>query len=298
MITDKEREQGIYNVTIAGSILNFVLVLIKFFTGIIGNSAAMIADAVHSLSDFLTDIIVLVFVRVSSKPRDKCHDYGHGKYETFATLLIGFILLLVGLGIAWNGISAIISVIRGQTLASPGILALIAAVISVLSKEALYQYTVIRGRQLKSDVVIANAWHHRSDAFSSIATTIGIGGAIFLGDHWTVLDPLAALFVSFFIIKMSFKLMKPCTDELMEMSLPEDVENEITSIVMSFEGVSDMHNLHTRKMGNKYAIEFHIRMDGQTPLARAHDKITEIERRLIEQYGQGTHVIIHTEPVK
>jgi cation diffusion facilitator family transporter len=177
-------------------------------------------------------------------------------------------------------------------------LALIAAVVSIVFKEVLYQYTVIYGRNLKSDAVIANAWHHRSDALSSIATTVGIAGAIFLGDKWTILDPLAALFVSFFIVKVAFKLAKPSVDELMEKSLPDDVENEITAIVESFEEVSDLHNLHTRKMGNNYAIEFHIRMDGKTSLAQTHDKITEIEQRLKEQYGPKTHVIIHTEPMK
>ena len=297
-LSDKEREQSIYRVTVVGSIVNFLLLLFKFAAGILGHSAAMIADAVHSLSDFITDIIVLAFVQVANRPKDKNHDYGHGKFETFATLLIGFMLLLVGIGIAWNGVSAIISQIQGQTLESPGLLAFIAAVISLLFKEALYQYTIIRGRKLKSDAVVANAWHHRSDAFSSIATTIGIGGAFFLGSKWSILDPLTALFVSFFIIKVAFKLMKPTSDELMEKSLPDDVESEIIAIVESFEGVSDLHNLHTRKMGNNYAIEFHIRMEGNTSLTQSHERISEIEQRLRKQYGHAIHVIIHTEPIK
>ena len=297
-ITDKKREQSIYKVTIAGSIINFVLVLFKFAAGILGSSAAMIADAVHSLSDFFTDFIVFVFVRISNKPKDKCHDYGHGKYETFATLIIGISLLLIGLWIAWTGLTSIISVVRGTMLAGPGMIALITAVLSIVLKEVAYQYTVIYGRKLKSDALIANAWHHRSDAFSSIATTIGIGGAILLGDKWTILDPLAALFVSFFIVKIAIKLLKPCIDELMEKSLSDDIENEIIALVTSFEGVSDLHNLFTRKMGNIYAIEFHIRIDGSTSLAQAHAKVTEIEQCLKKLYGQGTHVIIHTEPVK
>jgi cation diffusion facilitator family transporter len=272
--------------------------VIKFVAGIVGNSAAMIADAVHTLSDFITDVIVIVFVRISNKPKDKDHDYGHGKFETFATLLIGFFLLLVGIGIAWNSVSAIISVIRGAALESPGMLALAAALISIVSKEVLYQYTVICGRKLSSDAVIANAWHHRSDAFSSIATTMGIGGAIFLGDKWTILDPAAALLVSFFIVKVAIKLMKPSIDELTEKSLSDEVENEITAIIESFEEVYNLHNLHTRKLGNNYAIEFHIRMDGNTSLTLAHEKVTEIEQKLKEHYGQATHVIIHTEPTK
>jgi cation diffusion facilitator family transporter len=296
---DREREYGIYKVTVAGSIVNFALVLFKFIAGVLGNSSAMIADAVHSLSDFVTDVIVVVFVRISSKPKDKSHDYGHGKFETFATLLVCLTLLFVGLGIAWSGGKKIFDVlVMNEDLAPPGILALLAAVVSIVSKEILYQYTIICGRKLKSDAVTANAWHHRSDAFSSIASAIGIAGAIILGAQWTILDPLAALFVSFFIVRIAFKLMRPCLDELLEKSLPDEIENEIAEIVLSFDGVSDLHNMFTRKIGNNCAIEFHIRMDGATSLAEAHDKVSLIELQLKERYGRGIHVIIHTEPVK
>jgi len=206
-------------------------------------------------------------------------------------------LLVVGAGIAWNGVSDIIFVIEGGTLPTPTMIALVAAVVSIVSKEILYRYTIVHARKLNSDVLIANAWHHRSDGLTSIATTAGIGGAIFLGAKWTVLDPLAALFVSIFIIVMAIKLMKPCLDELMEKSLPDNVENEIISIVESFDGVSDLHHLHTRKLGKSCAIEFHIRMDGKTPLEQAHNTVTEIEKRLKEHYGLATHVIIHMEPL-
>jgi len=295
---DKARERGIYKVTLIGSVVNIVLVAFKFVAGVVGHSSAMIADAAHSLSDLITDVVIIVFVRISNKPSDKDHDYGHGKFETFATLLIGLILLVVGVGIAWNGVSAIISVVNGEILEKPGMIALFGAIITIVFKEILYRYTIIQARKLKSDALTANAWHHRSDGLTSIATTIGIGGAIFLGARWTILDPLAAIFVSIFIIVMAFKLMKPCVDELMERSLPDDVENEITAIVESFEGVTDLHNLRTRKIGNNCAIEFHIRMDGETSLNETHDTVTEIERRLKEHYGQGTHVIVHTEPLK
>ena len=297
-ITDKKREMGIYRVTVIGSVVNILLVAFKFVAGIAGNSAAMIADAVHSLSDIVTDAVIIVFVRISNKPKDKDHDYGHSKFETFATLIIGIVLLAVGLGIAWSGAAKIISVIRGEILESPGMIAFYVAIVSVVFKETLYRYTVICGRKLKSETVIANAWHHRSDAFSSIGTAAGIGGAILLGEKWTVLDPLAALVVSFFIVKVAFQMIKPCMDELMEKSLSDEVENEIISIVESFDGVSDLHHLHTRKLGNSCAIEFHIRMDGKISLSETHEKNTLIENRLKERYGQKTHVIIHTEPVK
>ena len=292
------REKGIYKVTIVGSIVNFLLLVFKFFAGIAGHSAAMLADAVHSLSDFITDIVVIVFVRIAGKPEDKGHDYGHGKYETLATAIIGLLLLCVGFGIFWNGASSIYTFLRGGQLESPGVVALVAALVSIVSKEILYQYTVIQGKKLNSQAVIANAWHHRSDALSSIGTAIGIGGAILLGDHWRVLDPVAAVVVSFFIMKVSVRLLSPCVDELLEKSLPEDVEKEIEQTVLSFPGVSQPHHLRTRRIGNYYAIELHVRMDGKITLEEAHSTATAIENKLKEMFGKGTHVGIHVEPTK
>lgn len=281
------REKGIYKVTIVGSIVNFLLLVFKFFAGIAGHSAAMLADAVHSLSDFITDIVVIVFVRIAGKPEDKGHDYGHGKYETLATAIIGLLLLCVGFGIFWNGASSIYTFLRGGQLESPGVVALVAALVSIVSKEILYQYTVIQGKKLNSQAVIANAWHHRSDALSSIGTAIGIGGAILLGDHWRVLDPVAAVVVSFFIMKVSVRLLIPCVDELLEKSLPEDVEKEIEQTVLSFPGVSQPHHLRTRRIGNYYAIELHVRMDGKITLEEAHSTATAIENKLKEMFGKG-----------
>lgn len=292
------REKGIYKVTIVGSIVNFLLLVFKFFAGIAGHSAAMLADAVHSLSDFITDIVVIIFVRIAGKPEDKGHDYGHGKYETLATAIIGLLLLCVGFGIFWNGASSIYTFLRGGQLESPGVVALVAALVSIVSKEILYQYTVIQGKKLNSQAVIANAWHHRSDALSSIGTAIGIGGAILLGDHWRVLDPVAAVVVSFFIMKVSVRLLIPCVDELLEKSLPEDVEKEIEQTVLSFPGVSQPHHLRTRRIGNYYAIELHVRMDGKITLEEAHSTATAIENKLKEMFGKGTHVGIHVEPTK
>ena len=288
------REKGIYKVTIVGSIVNFLLLVFKFFAGIAGHSAAMLADAVHSLSDFITDIVVSVFVRIAGKPEDKGHDYGHGKYETLATAIIGLLLLCVGFGIFWNGASSIYTFLRGGQLESPGVVALVAALVSIVSKEILYQYTVIQGKKLNSQAVIANAWHHRSDALSSIGTAIGI----LLGDHWRVLDPVAAVVVSFFIMKVSVRLLIPCVDELLEKSLPEDVEKEIEQTVLSFPGVSQPHHLRTRRIGNYYAIELHVRMDGKITLEEAHSTATAIENKLKEMFGKGTHVGIHVEPTK
>ena len=183
------RERDIYRVTLVGSAGNMALLTFKFIAGILGHSSAMIADAIHSLSDFITDVVVLAFVRVSAKPQDESHDYGHGKFETLATFFIGLALIAVATGIIVSGLLAFSRWLKGEEIQAPDRLALWAAVLSLIVKEILYQYTIRAGRRLDSQAVIANAWHHRSDALSSIGTTIGIGGAVLLGNRWTVLDP-------------------------------------------------------------------------------------------------------------
>lgn len=225
-MTQANREREIFRVTWIGSIVNLLLLTFKFVAGIVGHSAAMVADAVHSLSDFVTDVIVILFVRISEKPQDEGHDYGHGKYETLATAIIGIILFFVGVGILYNGAISIIDTLGGKPLAKPSIWALIVAAISILAKELLYRYTILKGKLLNSQALTANAWHHRSDALSSIGTLIGIGGAICLGEQWHILDPIAAIVVSIFIMKVAVQLLKPCVDELLERSLPADIEKK------------------------------------------------------------------------
>ena len=293
-----DREKEICRVTLVGSIVNMTLTAFKFVAGIVGHSAAMVADAVHSLSDLLTDLAVIVFVRISSKPADRGHDYGHGKYETLATTLIGVTLLVVAGGIIFHAVGTIVDWCRGAELPKPGMLALWAALISIVLKELTFLYTVRKGRKLKSTALEANAWHHRSDALSSIGTLVGIGGAILLGKRWTVLDPLASLVVGLFIVRVAWKLLKQCFGDLLEASLPEDVEKEILDIVASFPEVEDPHNLRTRRIGSDYAIELHIRVDGDMPLVRAHARAHDIENALKAKYGDGTHVVVHVEPAK
>lgn len=294
----QQRERGIFRVTLWGSLVNFMLLVFKFAAGILGNSAAMLADAVHSLSDFITDLIVILFVRLSGKPCDTNHDYGYGKYETLATALIGVMLLLVGVGIFWSGAEKIGQYLCGKPLEAPGSIALIAAALSVVAKEALYHWTVARGRALQSQAVVANAWHHRSDALSSIGTLVGIGGAILLGDRWRVLDPLAAVVVSFFIVKVAIQLFVPSMEELLEKSLPADEERFIVETILQQPGVSDPHNLRTRHIGNYSAIEVHFRMDGSTSLNEAHRATREIEDRLRQKFGNRTFITTHVEPLK
>ena len=238
------REKKIYKVTLAGSAVNAVLIALKFIAGILGRSSAMVADAVHSLSDFVTDIIVLVFVRISGKPHDKTHDYGHGKFETLATLIIGLILIGAGAGLMAGGISLVIDSLHGHSLPRPTWLALSVAAISVVSKEILYRYTIVWGNRLDSPAVVANAWHHRSDAVSSLGTLAGISGAMFLGDRWRILDPIAAILVSVFIIKSGYDIVKPCVTELLEGSLPESTEKEILDTVLSVEGIYNLSLIH------------------------------------------------------
>lgn len=292
------REKELYKVTLIGTAGNIALLSFKFVAGILGHSAAMIADAVHSLSDFLTDIIVLIFVNISSKPQDKSHDYGHGKFETLATFFIGMALVAAATGIIVSGAVKFADWLNGTQLEAPGKLALWAALISILVKEILYQYTVRKGRTLDSQVVVANAWHHRSDALSSVGAAIGIGGAILLGDRWTVLDPLASVFVGGMLVKVSIQLLRTSIGELTESSLSGEIEQEIEDIIRSFPDVSEPHNLRTRRIGNRFAIEAHVRMDGNVPLTVAHDRASAIENRLRERFGRQTHVTIHMEPVK
>lgn len=290
------REKEIYKVTIVGSLVNFLLVIFKFTAGIIGHSTAMMADAVHSLSDFATDVVVIICVKISGKPQDENHKYGHGKYETLATAIIGTLLLCVGVGIMINAASTIIGYAQGKTLDKPGNLALIAAAVSIIAKEGIYQYTAWKSKRLNSKAVTANAWHHRSDALSSIGTLVGIGGAILLGNKWTVLDPITALIVSFFIIRVAIKLAKPCIDELLEKSLPKETEQKIMDIIQSIPEVKNPHNLRTRHIGNNIAIECHVRMDGNMSLRAAHDITRTIESKLKNEFGNDTHIGIHAEP--
>lgn len=293
-----EREKEIFRVTVWGGIINVVLLVVKFAAGIFGHSAAMIADAVHSLTDFATDVVVLIFVHLGNKPADRDHDYGHGKYETLATAIIGTSLLAVGVLIFCSGAGKTWRVIQGEMLPSPGKVALVAAVASIVLKEWAYRFTVKVGKLCQSEAVVANAWHHRSDALSSVGTMIGVGGAILLGNRWTVLDPLASIVVSLFIVRAAWQLMMESMKELTEASLSDEDEAVITHIAASEPGVSEVHNLRTRRVGNRIAIEMHARMLGSTPLVEAHLHATAIEHRLKEHFGPDTLVSIHLEPVK
>ena len=292
------RKKEIYKVTLVGSAGNAALLTFKFIAGIIGNSSAMIADAIHSLSDFVTDILVLVFVSISAKPQDQSHDYGHGKFETIASFLIGLALVAAATGIVVSGVLKFTAWLNGEELEAPRWIALWAALLSIAIKEMLYQYTSHRGKDLNSQVMIANAWHHRSDALSSVGAAIGIGLAIWLGNRWAVFDPLASIVVGLMLVKVAYELLKKSINELTESSLPAETEQEIVQIIQSFGDVQQPHNLRTRRIGNRIAIEAHIRMDGQLPLNSVHERATTIEQKLKQRFGANTHVSLHMEPIK
>lgn len=292
------REKKIYKVTLIGSAVNAVLIALKFVAGFAGRSSAMVADAVHSLSDFISDVIVLVFVKIAGKPKDKGHDYGHGKFETLASMIIGLLLIGVGIGLMVNGIESVIRSIHGEALQRPTMLALIIAIAAIISKEWLYRYTLKEGKKLNSQAVMANAWHHRSDAVSSLGTLVGVAGAMFLGERWRILDPLAAIVVSVFIVKSGYDIVKPCISELLEASLPEDKEKEIMDLVTGVPGIVFVHNLRTRRIGNGIAVDLHAKMDGNLTLSEAHEKATAAENAIKSAFGDNSIINIHMEPAK
>ncbi len=293
-----DREREIYKVTLVGSIGNAALLAFKFVAGVVGHSPAMIADAVHSLSDFVTDVVVILFVSISAKPQDASHEYGHGKFETMASFLIALALMAAAAGIIFSGCTKLVAWWGGEQLPVPGSIALWAALLSIVVKELLYQFTSFKGRRLQSQLMMANAWHHRSDALSSVGAAVGIGGAIVLGNRWTVLDPLASIVVGLMLVRVAWMLMWTSGGELTEGSLPADMEQQIVRTICSFSDVQQPHNLRTRRIGDHIAIEVHVRMDGRLPLNVVHERATAIEHKLKEQFGSKTHVTLHMEPIK
>ncbi len=280
-----------------GFLANVVLTFLKLVAGILGRSAAMVADAIHSISDIMTDLVIVGSLKVAAKPRDGNHKYGHGKIETLAAAFVGGVLFAVGAGILYAGVKSITGHFTTQPLDKPKMVAFYAAVFSILIKEILYRYTLVKGKQVNSSVLIANAWHHRSDVYSSLATLLGIGGAIFFGPQWVILDPLAAIIVSFFIFKVAFGIIREAVLELIETSLPKNKEEEILDIAGSIKGVNNPHDLKTRKIGCNIAIDMHIQVQKDLNVEEAHDITVKLEERLRESYGEDTHISVHTEPL-
>ncbi len=291
-----DRTAKVTFVTLIGSILNIILTVFKIIAGVLGRSTAMIADGIHSLSDLLSDIVVLIFVRISAKGRDKDHDYGHGKFETFAALIISLMLILVAANLMSGGIGKIRLILDGGQVESPGMIALWAAVASIILKEGLYRYTIIEGKALNSPMMIANAWHHRSDAFSSVGSLLGIAGAIFLGDRFVILDPITGCAISIFILVMAVKMSVPAIKELLDVSLPDEVEDKIKATAKSISGVIDLHELKTRREGPGIIMEGHLVLDSGISLKEAHDISKKVEAALRKEFGPETQISLHLEP--
>jgi len=297
MEKDLLRSHEAKKITLQGFCVNAGLTFFKLFAGIYGKSGAMVADGIHSLSDFFTDLVVLIGFKFTEKPEDECHNYGHDKYETLATVIVSVFLAVAGLSILKSGITSLMSIINGSIAPRPGWIALIAAAISIVGKELLYRFTVNVGQKINSSAVIANAWHHRSDVFTSIGTFIGIGGSILLGAKWTILDPLASVVVSIFIFKVAVNIFFPAINELLESSLSKKECEHIRAIIASCEGAKNYHNLRTRRIGSKVAIEVHILVDQHVSITTAHDTVTEIEEELKKDFGKNSIITIHIEPL-
>lgn len=285
------------HVTWVGFWTNAGLSVMKILAGVFGRSAAMIADGVHSASDLLTDIAVLIVIGVSRKKADSSHSYGHGKIETFVTFLISLLLGAVGIGILVDGVERGIAFFKGAEIMQPTWIALGMAILSIAVKEWLFRYTRSTARKIASSAMEANAWHHRSDAFSSLATLAGIAGAMFLGPKWRFLDPLAAVVVSALIIAMACNMAKTSVKELLEASLSKEDSDEIAKIIMSTPGVKDFHHLRSRSNGNTKIIDFHIKLDPDITLKEAHDIATNVENRIKDEYNPAV-VNIHMEPFR
>lgn len=292
----EDREHTISKVTVYGALANLGLSALKMIAGLVGKSSAMVADAVHSLSDLVSDLVILVMVKLSAKERDKSHDYGHGKYETLATLFVSLLLVVVGARILAESFGRIRAVMAGTEIGTPKLIALWAALVSILVKEGLYQWTARVGRRVNSQAMVANAWHHRSDALSSVGAALGISGAIFIGGKWAILDPIVGCVISIVILVVAVKMVVPALGELAEASLPDEVEDRILQIIESVPGVGNAHELKTRKTGPDIVVDAHIVVDPEMTVLAAHGITELVENALRDEFGKGTQVSIHVEP--
>lgn len=294
--TNDHRSQKALKVSWIGLFSNAGLTVLKFTGGILGNSAAVTADAVNSLSDFVTDIVAVAAFRITGKPVDATHDYGHGKFETLSSLVIGIFLVAAAAGIFWGGITRIMGICRGETVPEPGMIALAAAGITVLWKETLYRYTRKAAKGLESDALMAKAWDHRSDALASSGTFLAIAGAVFFGEKARILDPVAALAVGILILRIALPVIKGSLDELTEASLCRETESKLLSAIMDVPGVTNAHNLRTRRIGSSIAVDIHIIVSASLSVKEGHDIATEVERTVRKLHGDDAFVSVHVEP--
>lgn len=283
-------------VTMVGFWVNALLVILKLFFGYWGHSDALVADGYHSISDFVTDLIVIVFASTAYKRADKDHPYGHGKYETLASLIIGVILFFVAVFILVEGTERIIGVIKGEVLPRPDFWTIIVAIFSILAKEGCYRYTMKEGKMLGSSSLMANAHHHRSDAISSVATLVGVGVAFAFGATWRILDPVASVIISIMIGISAYEIAKPAINELLEISLPENEMREIVEIAKSVDGVKKIHNVRARRNGHSIIVEMNIHVDPDITVQAGHIIASNVEKELHKKLGRDLITYIHIEP--
>jgi len=293
---DALRKSRAIRSAVSGIFWNLTLSAIKFAAGILGHSAALIADAIHSFSDLLTDMAVIAGVHYASRPVDKGHHYGHGKFETLSAVGIAFILVLASLAILGEGLYLLIQAGQGTWPRVPDALAFWIALISVFIKEGMYRYTIRIANKIDSNAVKVNAWHHRSDALSSLAVSIGVGGAILLGDKWSILDAITATLVGLWVLQFAVRSFISGMNELLEASLDEEKNQQILNIVLGVPGVNNPHNLRTRRIGNSIAVELHIKVARSLNIVEAHDIATEVEHRLKDFLGGNSFISVHVEP--
>ncbi|MDE7466659.1 MAG: cation diffusion facilitator family transporter [Muribaculaceae bacterium] len=290
------RVEVIRHVTMVGFWLNCLLVILKLFFGYWGHSDALVADGYHSVSDFITDIIVIVFAGAAYKKADAEHPYGHGKFETLATVLVGIILLFVGIYLLYEGIVTIITYAHGEIIPRPDIWTIIVALISILLKEWCYRYTRKEGLRIKASSLMANAMHHRSDAVSSIATLIGVILSFALGESWRVMDPIASIVIAGMIGYSAYEIAKPAIEELLEVSLPESEIDEIRLLASRVSGVINIHNLRARRNGHSIIIEMNVHVDPDITIKEGHRIANRIEKTLRDCMGDDMIIYIHIEP--
>ncbi|MCL2862696.1 MAG: cation diffusion facilitator family transporter [Methanimicrococcus sp.] len=282
--------------TALGIVTNFVLTIVQAVAGVLGNSVALVADSMHTLSDLLTDFLVMFSIRFSAKPEDESHNYGHKKIETLASVVIGIVLLSVGLLMLFAGSFKIYQFMQGMPLEKPSIITFYIAIFTVILKELLYRHTHSVAKKLNNDMIEANAWHHRSDAFSSIGVAAGIGLAVFLGGQWILMDPIIAILLSFYLIYIAVGIGYKSINELMEASLGLEINDEIKTIVLSCGGVLNLHSLKTRKLGSSKAMDMHIMVDENLTVKEAAEIQRNIEKCLKDRFGSDIYVIVKVEP--
>jgi cation diffusion facilitator family transporter len=285
------REKYVRKVTWIGFLINIALASIKFLAGYFGRSQALIADAIHSVTDTVTDFAVIAGSHFWSRPADESHPYGHRRLETLVTVFIGLMLAAAGLGIGWDAVSAL----REKAASRPGWIAMAAAIVSILTKEALYRWTALAGKKIKSPALAANAWHHRTDAISSIPVVLAVGGALIF-PSWSFLDQVGAVVVSIFILHAATTIIWPGISELIDAGVPEEMKQEITKIACENSGVQDVHKVRTRYISASILVDMHIVVDGSITVREGHGIADEVENKIIDSIPNVLGVVIHVDP--